>query len=167
MLKNKRAYVETLVLFVIVMVTKYLFDTTDVYGNAYLGDSQIFSMIGHAWANGIIPYRDLFDHKGPILFLFYAIAAWMQNGIVGIMIVTAINMTIALRLILSISRKLLPKQPNRIHYLVIILSLIFFRLTHQSAGISEEFSLIFILFPLLLCVKHLTKVANGIILFSQ
>ncbi|MFR9605347.1 MAG: hypothetical protein SNG18_07505, partial [Rikenellaceae bacterium] len=167
MLKNKRAYIETLVLFVIVMVTKYLFDATDIYGNAYIYDSPIFTLIGQAWTDGIIPYRDLFDHKGPILFLFHAIAAWIQNGIVGIMIVTALNLTIALRLILSISRELLPKQSNKIHYLVVISSLIFFRLTHESVGISEELSLVFILLPLLLCVKHLTKVMGGGKLFNQ
>ncbi|MFI3278332.1 MAG: hypothetical protein SNH28_06045, partial [Rikenellaceae bacterium] len=44
---------------------------------------------------------------------------------------------------------------------------VFFQLIRESAGVTEELSLVFILFPLLLCVKHLTKVIGGGKLFNQ
>ena len=32
------------------------------------GDSAVFQLLGRAWKAGRIPYRDLFDHKGPFIF---------------------------------------------------------------------------------------------------
>ena len=34
----------------------------------YGGDSAVFQLLGRAWKAGHIPYRDLFDHKGPFIF---------------------------------------------------------------------------------------------------
>ena len=33
------------------------------------GDSLQFQQIGKGWLEGKVPYRDMFDHKGPIIFL--------------------------------------------------------------------------------------------------
>ncbi len=143
------------------MVVKYIFDATSRLGYAYSGDSPIFSMIGQAWSDGVIPYRDMFDHKGPILFLFYAIASHIKCGLVGLMIVTGVNLTIVLKLILLISRELLANKSSKVHYLIVAISFVFFQLTRESAGVTEELSLVFILLPLLLCIKYLTKAMGG------
>ncbi|MCD7824891.1 MAG: glycosyltransferase family 39 protein [Clostridiaceae bacterium] len=42
-------------------------------GELPTGDASIFTMMGKAWANGLIPYKDIFDHKGPIIFFAYMI----------------------------------------------------------------------------------------------
>lgn len=34
-------------------------------------DPSFFYMAGKAWAHGLLPYRDVFDVKGPIVFLLY------------------------------------------------------------------------------------------------
>lgn len=36
-------------------------------------DSAMFQTIGKYWAEGYLPYVDLFDHKGPIIFLINAV----------------------------------------------------------------------------------------------
>lgn len=39
--------------------------------NPYYGyDDNIFMIIGQGINKGYVPYKDLFDHKGPILFLY-------------------------------------------------------------------------------------------------
>ncbi len=37
----------------------------------YMGDSNIFFMCGKAWMNGMLPYVDFSDSKGPLLWLIY------------------------------------------------------------------------------------------------
>ncbi|MGY3749413.1 ArnT family glycosyltransferase [Vagococcus acidifermentans] len=37
-------------------------------------DINSFYTMGKGWLHGKIPYRDLFDHKGPLLYFIYAIA---------------------------------------------------------------------------------------------
>ena len=34
-----------------------------------LSDASIFEYFGYAMSNGEVLYKDLFDHKGPIIFL--------------------------------------------------------------------------------------------------
>ena len=34
-------------------------------------DTSMFFVDGKAWMNGMVPYRDFYDTKGPLLFLFY------------------------------------------------------------------------------------------------
>ncbi|MDH6355503.1 hypothetical protein M2132_001848 [Dysgonomonas sp. PH5-45] len=36
-------------------------------------DINVYFTIGKGWMNGLLPYRDLFDHKGPLIFLIYGI----------------------------------------------------------------------------------------------
>ena len=58
--------------FVIAMVFCSSF-TSPLYPNYYGDDSAVFVLIGKAIVNGKIVYKDLFDHKGPILFFIEAI----------------------------------------------------------------------------------------------
>ena len=37
-------------------------------------DSAYFQSVGKLWMSGIVPYRDFFDNKGPLLFLINAVA---------------------------------------------------------------------------------------------
>lgn len=46
----------------------FSFSTSPLYPNYWGSDSAQFQTIGMAWASGKIPYRDIFDHKGPFIF---------------------------------------------------------------------------------------------------
>ena len=58
-----------------------------------VGDSSVFQVVGKYWAEGIIPYKELFDHKGPLIFFIDAIG-WMICPRAGIMIPQIICMYI-------------------------------------------------------------------------
>ena len=34
-------------------------------------DENAFFTVGKAWGHGLIPYRDMFEQKGPVLFLIF------------------------------------------------------------------------------------------------
>lgn len=154
---SKQSWLEIVGVFLIVVVFKLLFDLISHGGFTYPYDSAILSYIGHAWSDGVIPYRDLFDHKGPLLFLFHAIGATIYRGIPGIFMVTAINLTAVFYLILCISRIILKNTSNKIHYLVVFAAQIYFLLMREVAALSEELSLLFIFIPLYLLVKFIDK----------
>ena len=42
-------------------------------------DSAIFQTIGKYWAQGSVPYRDLFDHKGPLIFFIDMLGYWLHG----------------------------------------------------------------------------------------
>ena len=47
--------------------------TSPLYPQFWGDDSAIFQVIGKGWTMGYLPYVDLFDHKGPLIFLIDAI----------------------------------------------------------------------------------------------
>lgn len=47
-------------------------------------DQGLYGVIARGWLDGAIPYRDLWDNKGPLLFLWYVAAfGWLGENIVG------------------------------------------------------------------------------------
>jgi len=61
------------------------FSTSPLFFNEGM-DSAIFKTMGRAWLDGHIPYRDIFDHKGPFLYLLNALGQWLIPGRAGIFI---------------------------------------------------------------------------------
>lgn len=43
-------------------------------------DSGVFLYIGEQIVKGKIPYRDVWDHKGPLLYYLNALGVWLGNG---------------------------------------------------------------------------------------
>ena len=60
-------FVWSLIILLMISPDSYLYD---LYGKC---DSVFFFTDGKAWMNGLIPYQDFSDSKGPLLFLFYGI----------------------------------------------------------------------------------------------
>ncbi len=44
-------------------------------------DSSVFKSIGYFMNHGLMPYKDLFDHKGPIIYLINYFGQFISNGI--------------------------------------------------------------------------------------
>ena len=44
------------------------------------GDVNIYFSMGKGMMNGLVPYRDLFDHKGPFIFFIYGLAYLISDS---------------------------------------------------------------------------------------
>ena len=68
---SKKNFLFIFILFIIsalfVLIMSY--STSPLYPYYFGGDSAQFQTIGKGWSKGMIPYKDMFDHKGPIIFL--------------------------------------------------------------------------------------------------
>lgn len=119
----------------------------DTYG----GDSSIFMLIGKGILNDKVPYLDLFDHKGPLLFFIEALGQSIIPDRLGIFILQIINLTVCLIFLNKISNLFISSKKSIISVLSFILILI---MTMRNGNISEEYSLIFIIISLYLALKY-------------
>ena len=97
MLKNKQIIIKYLLFLLIAISIILLFSkaTSPLYDGSYSVDDSIFKVIGKGILNGYVPYKDLFDHKGPILFLIQALGLLINKN-VGIFILQILNLFVTI-----------------------------------------------------------------------
>ena len=100
--KEGFAYV-FLVLYALILLLWYSFTTSPLY-NRIGFDSEIFKVFGIGILEGKIPYRDLFDHKGPVIFFINVLGQLIAPGRTGLFLLQTVSLSCAFVLIYKISR---------------------------------------------------------------
>lgn len=130
---------------------------TSVLNPYTLYDSSVYAAVGKAWAyTDLLPYRDFFDHKGPIVYLWYMLAALIchDNIKLGISVMQVIFLAASL---LILHRTILLFHRNREAWLI-LLSFLIFHVTKIGEGANtEEISMPFMLLPLYLLLRDIKK----------
>lgn len=114
-------------------------------------DSSIFQYIGHIWVTGGIPYREVFDHKGPLLFLLNAFGFWITGSRFGILAVQVTFLTFSLFLVYKISRLRYGRMGSAVIFGMFLLSFCYFS---SEGNLTEEYSLTFLLVPIYLALRY-------------
>ena len=116
----------------------------DIFGHF---DTACFFMCGKAWMNGMIPYVDFTDSKGPLLWLIYGIGYLLnKHSFVGVFWISIIVYTIVFYLAYKISRLFL--EPRAAALCVAALAeVMFFDLFHCEIR-SEDFCFPFMMLSL-------------------
>ena len=70
--------------------------SSPLYPVPFIYDSGTFQIIGKGWMEGELPYRDLWDNKGPLLYLINGIGYLITGNKTGVFILQVINLTIAI-----------------------------------------------------------------------
>lgn len=130
--------------FILASIFVYLasFSTSPLYPFYYGGDSAQFQTIGRGWANGLIPYRDLFDHKGPIIFFVDMLGFSLTGSSKGIVIIQILSMFITIIALFKISQLITVKKLYGI--VAVIMSLIVLTLVYGDGNLTEEYCLPFL-----------------------
>lgn len=76
------------------------------FNHYYWGDSAVYEYIGKSLIDGYIPYRDIFDHKGPIVYLIHALG-YAIYPMSGIWLLYVLMLFFAFVLLFEIARKYL------------------------------------------------------------
>lgn len=122
-------------------------------------DFNSFYTVGSGWANGLIPYRDLFEQKGPFLYLIFMIGYLITPGkFIGIFILEIIFMTLTLYYSSKIIDLFIDKNKDRfVKYLILLLYSIMLTtsVSFIEGGSSEEFNLIFTTITVFYILKNL------------
>lgn len=114
--------------------------TCFLYPHCKTTDSYIFQYIGRCWATGGVPYRDAFDHKGPLIFLFDAVGFWITGDRFGILAVQVIFLCGSLWLVYRIG---LMKVKVGGAIGLVLLYLLGFAWFSSEGNLTEEYSLFF------------------------
>lgn len=123
--------------------------------NPYYGyDSAVFMVVGKGWSKGFVPYRDLFDHKGPFLYLMNALGFSIYDKKLGVLIIQTIFMTATLFLIYKIGRLYLKKVWS---WIIVFVFMFLYCAMISEGNMTEEWSLPFTLIPIYLSLSYLGK----------
>lgn len=118
-------------------------------------DMNAYFTVGKALMNGYVPYKDLFDQKGPILYVIYAISYMIHHtSFIGVYFLEILFFTVFLYFI---SKTILLFSNNH-HYICIIIPIFSsFLLSSEyffHGGSAEEFTLPFISYALYSIMKY-------------
>ncbi len=76
-------------------------------------DANAFFTVGKGMARGLIPYRDLFEQKGPLLYLIHCLAYLISNtSFTGVYIFEALSLTVTLFYVYRLAQLCLEKIPS-------------------------------------------------------
>lgn len=116
------------------------------------GDSGIFQEMGLVIAHGGVPYVDVFDHKGPVLFFIQALGL-LINEYWGIFVLQGLSLFVTL----WCWYKIITVFQKNIWFVwgIIIIALIFLFGYYQRGNMCEEWSLPYISISIYLFLKHL------------
>ena len=132
----------------------YAISTSPLTSNFWGSDSAFFQMVGKNLNRGLIMYKDIFDIKGPYLFLIEYLGYTIGIGRYGVFIMEVVNLCIALYFLHKSVN--LVAEKYRVQCLMASLILFFFFLscTLDCGNLSEEYALPYLLFCLFLYLRY-------------
>lgn len=125
--------------------------TSPLYPRLYGDDAAYFMLTGRQVLHGAVPYLDFFDVKGPFLFF---IQAWGQGigGRSGIFVVQFLFFSATVLLLFALARLFVHRQAA---VTAVALAMALLTATFEGGNLTEEFSLPFVILPLLLACRVL------------
>lgn len=119
-------------------------------------DSSIFQYMGFAITKGKIPYTDLFDHKGLLLYWLNS-AGYLLSSSWGVCLLQILSLSVTI----CLWYKLLEgDRPEWLKWAVIILSLLALYAYYDNGNMTEEWSLPFISYPFVIYCHNLKRGSN-------
>ncbi len=122
-------------------------------------DSSIFKSIGLFTAKGLTPYKDFFDHKGPVIVFVEWLGYGLTKSNYTLLLLQAIFLTFALYGIFKIARLFLSTKKSALLALLTLPVCSLF-LSGQSGNIVEEWILPFLVWSSFFAVKFFVYKEN-------
>lgn len=115
-------------------------------------DPNCFVTVARGWVNGMLPYRDLYEQKGPLLYLLHAGACLISDhSFFGVWLLEIAACLAAILLILRIFA--LRGWNCRLTMLGVTAALLYFSGVFVSGDTAEELCMPFLLYALLVGVR--------------
>lgn len=116
--------------------------TSPLYYKPLSIDSSAFQLIGKYWSEGYLPYVDLWDLKGPIIFWINAVGYWMTESAFGVLILQALFMTAFGLMALRMLRLEYDAKWAKLLWLVILMGGV---ILYSGGNTVEEYALPFLM----------------------
>lgn len=127
--------------FVFVILASY--STSPIYSlTDKLTDSYMYQIIGKYWDTNNIPYINLFDHKGPLIFMISAIGYRLTGNRYGIFIIQIIFMYATVKIMHKLFNTEFSSKKSVYLSLISLLSIF---LIYTEGNLTEEYILPFVM----------------------
>lgn len=117
-------------------------------------DESIFYIIGKYWAQGYLPYVDLWDHKGPLIFLIYCIGYIITGSKTGIFLIQVLSLSFYVFISYLTFCGFFKKSVSA---LLSVCGLFWLACSYEGGGLTEEFLLPYLSLAVFLTFKWLAK----------
>lgn len=134
------------------VVLRFCAGTSPLQPDQYLWDSALFQAVGKLWADGLVPYRDIFDHKGPLLFFIQRIAYGFANPRMALFVLESLSVSASLLCAYAALRLRMKPLWSLIGGLV---TLVFWLPLMEYGNLCETYSMPFLMLALWLQLKYL------------
>ena len=130
----------------------FSYSTSRLYPYFFGNDSAHFMTIGRAWLFGKIPYRDLFDHKGPAIYWIDMVGYAIGGNKYGIAIIQFIAICVSLTAVFQISQL---KLKNNLYGIATgVITLVLMKNNYQEGNSVEEYCLPFLFWSAYGLIKY-------------
>lgn len=164
--KNKNKSLESIyvivffVIFSLIFLSIYSCCTSIFYKNYVDIDGSTFQVIGKSWLNGHLPYRDVFDHKAPIIYFINMIGFFIGQGSnAGIMFLQIVSMTFTTYGLFKINSIKIKNKIINI-FVVIFITSIWLILGYETGNKTEEWCMPFLVYSLYFSLKFFDNYYN-------
>ncbi|MDE6277888.1 MAG: hypothetical protein K2M06_07250 [Muribaculaceae bacterium] len=123
-------------------------------------DTLVFEIMGKGWNAGFVPYRDFFDHKGPVLYLIQALGYSLLPGKLGVFLLEWLFAVVSFEILYRCGRIL--GCPVVLNLFAVGVAMIFWAFTIELGNTTEEWSMPFEVLSLYLVLRYLKGVSSRI-----
>lgn len=150
----KKEYINYgLILIIVILLCLISLCSSPLYNGFTDVDSSVFQIMGKGILNGQIMYKDLFDHKGPIVYLINAIA-YLISPQIGLLLIEIVFFYIGAIYVYKTSRIFLGKKYSIIVSLIYLASSFKFIL---GGNFTEEYAITILSIAMYYIIKILYK----------
>ena len=137
----------------IIFLLLYSYTTSPLFIHEGM-DSAVFKTMGLAILQGKIPYVDIFDHKGPILYFINALGQFLIPGRLGIFCLQVIGLSIVLIFLFKTANLFIGKFAS---FISVLITLFVYGGVIQEGNQCEEWMMIFFSISLYYVLKYFTQ----------
>ena len=141
----------------IVILLMYSLSTSPLTYNYFQTDSAFFQGVGKQMTDGVVMYRDIFDEKGPFLFLLEYLGYFCGLGRYGIFLIQSIFLGVSIYLLYRILGIFAIGNSSRAFVLSLAIFFYYFSFTVDGGNLTEEYSLPFLFISFYLFARFLIQ----------
>ena len=135
-------------------IYRFASGTTPLRPDEYQWDSALFQVIGKLWADGLTPYVDIFDHKGPLLFLVQKLAYECADPRMALYVMESLMVGVSL----GLGYQTLRLKMRRVYaFAGAVIMLVFWLPLMEYGNLCETHSMPWIMLALYLQMRYLAS----------
>ena len=139
---------------IISLIVSTIFDLSPFNQNFINQDSSVFLYIGERMRAGYVPYRDLFDHKGILLYVIQYLGELLPfENYAGVWVLEIVNMWVTAWLLLKISKLFTNKTVTSYISLIGVLIICGFQF-YSGGNYTEEWALPWVCLAIYIFLKY-------------